>query len=570
MKILFTKKLLVAGILILAALFRFYNLNWDAGYHLHPDERFLVMVGTDIHLPKTFFDYLNPQVSTFNPVNIGQKFYVYGVFPVILNKLVSLILTMDTYDGQLYTGRVLSAFVELLTVIVIYKSLMLIKKHHKMPEEIVYYGTFFYAIAVLPIQLSHFYTVDTFLNFFGFTGFYLLIKYYYESKLRYFFMSALFFALALASKISAIYMFPLCAFFLLFTSMKKENRIYKLILLIYKKFSHQNLYIKIFTVFTISFISYGILIYIFLRLANPYYFDNQNFLIPKPNHTFIENIKILDSFNNKETTFPPSVQWLHTTPVLYSLYNLSLYGTGLLYFPFVITGLVFLSLRYRTKEMITVLLWITVFFLYQATRFSQPMRYFYVLYPFLAIAAGVGFYILTKQMRKIFIFCFLILTLFWPLCYLSIYIQPMTRVAASNWIYDNIAQDKIILGEHWDDALPFPKDGKSYRIELLPVFLPETTEKWKDMDKLLAQGDYLILTSNRGWGSIPKAQERYPETTKFYQDLFAGKSKYKKIKEFTSFPSLQYLGIPITIPDNQADESFTVYDHPIVMIFQKQ
>jgi len=57
--------------------------------------------------------------------------------------------------------------------------------------------------------------------------------------------------------------------------------------------------------------------------------------------------------------------------------------------------------------------------------------------------------------------------------------------------------------------------------------------------------------------------------TRFYQGLFAGKLPYKKVAEFTSYPSLTYLGIPLTFPDDCAEEAFTVYDHPRVMIFKK-
>ena len=37
-----TKRLLIL-ILILAAILRFTGINWDQGYHLHPDERAIVM-----------------------------------------------------------------------------------------------------------------------------------------------------------------------------------------------------------------------------------------------------------------------------------------------------------------------------------------------------------------------------------------------------------------------------------------------------------------------------------------------------------------------------------------------
>ena len=65
------EKTILFFILLVAALFRWYGLNWDQNQHLHPDERFLTMVGTAMQIPASFTDYLDPQVSTFNPENIN-------------------------------------------------------------------------------------------------------------------------------------------------------------------------------------------------------------------------------------------------------------------------------------------------------------------------------------------------------------------------------------------------------------------------------------------------------------------------------------------------------------------
>jgi len=68
-----TKTLLIC-LFLLAAAFRLIGLNWDQNQHLHPDERFLTMVGIAMKEPPTFVDYLNPTTSTFNPTNIGYPF----------------------------------------------------------------------------------------------------------------------------------------------------------------------------------------------------------------------------------------------------------------------------------------------------------------------------------------------------------------------------------------------------------------------------------------------------------------------------------------------------------------
>lgn len=158
----------------------------------------------------------------------------------------------------------------------------------------------------------------------------------------------------------------------------------------------------------------------------------------------------------------------------------------------------------------------------------------------------------------------------------SIYLREHSRVVASEWIYKNLKNNSLILTEHWDDGLPLPISppaggyDKKFRSEQLPVFDQDTPEKWQRMDEMLSQGDYYILSSNRAWGSIQTASQKYPLMNKFYKDLFEGRFKYKKIKEFMSYPEFQISNFKFQIDDSSADESFTVYDHPKVMIFKRQ
>ncbi len=77
--------------------------------------------------------------------------------------------------------------------------------------------------------------------------------------------------------------------------------------------------------------------------------------------------------------------------------------------------------------------------------------------------------------------------------------------------------------------------------------------------------DYIILASNRLYGSIPRSPWRYPVQTEFYKLLFEGKLGYKLAQTTQVTPEL----FGMRFDDQSADESFTVYDHPRVDIFQK-
>jgi len=537
--------IILSAIVILGFFLRTLNINWDQSFHLHPDERFLTMVGNALSLPQSFSEYINPQQSPFNPINKGFPFFVYGVFPVILNKIIALLLGNDTYNAFTIQGKILSAVFDSLIILFIYKTSKSLESYYKISPAIKYLASFLYAIAVLPIQLSHFFAVDTFLNFFMFASFYFSLLFYFKRRTRFIVFSALSLGLAFASKITAFFIVPLLLYFLVKGSWKKG--------------------VKKTIQYALIFL---ITLYATIRLANPYYFESSNILNPAPSKQFVASIQMLKSYENKEVWYPPSVQWIDKPPIIFSFYNLALFGLGPGLFISFLLGFFILLKDFRKSLFTAISILLIAFFFYQSTQFAKTMRYFIFLYPFFALYAGVGL-AYRNRISKIILWILLLLC---PLFFISIYLKDHTRVEASKWIYANIPTNSVLLHEHWDDPIPLQiKDANTQLfIETLPVFDLDTKDKWVTMDTLLEKGDYLILSSNRGWGSIPTVPEKYPRMSKFYADLFEGKLPYKKIKEFTSYPSLRYVGIPLDIPDDFAEESFTVYDHPRVIIFQKE
>jgi Dolichyl-phosphate-mannose-protein mannosyltransferase len=549
-----SSKLLLVGILFLATFFRFYDVNWDQNQHLHPDERFLTMVGIDMKLPHSFLQYLDPVASTFNPANIGHQFYVYGTLPVIMNKLFAIISGGDAYNEYTILGRMLSAFVDVLVVLFIFKTLALLEERYKLLPNTKYWGAFFYAVAVLPIQLSHFFATDTFLNAFLFFSFYFALRFCFTKKISWVILSAIFFGCAIASKVTAVFITPLLFYFFI---MAYSN--------------HWRILAKDIQRIIVHLLLFGVIAYIVGRIGDPYLFQTGNFLDPRISTLFLDNLKQLTSWSKPDAWFPPGVQWLHKTPILFGLTNLVLFGVGVGYTSCIGLGIYYLITKLRNNTFIAIFVWVLLFFLYQSLQTTQTMRYFLILYPFLAMLAGIGFTYFSQRANRLAQTILLIFVLIWPLLFFSIYTKPHSRVTASEWIFKTIPPHSVILTESWDDALPLSLgelSSQTYLIKEMPVFDPDTQQKWQTMDGLLNQGDYLILSSNRGWGSIPTVPERYPQMKKFYADLFADKTAYKQIAEFTSYPSLSYLGIPLTLSDDRAEEAFTVYDHPKVIIFK--
>src|SRR3989344_867887 len=537
-----SKKSKLVIILIIAAIFRLYGINWDQNQHLHPDERFLTMVTQSFTAPKNLWSYLDPKKSSFNPYNTGFNFFVYGSLPLTINKITSSIIKIDNFDYNNTTGII---------------------------------AAFLYSVSVLPIQLSHFFAVDTFLNFFIVLSFYFLILLISTKSIFNSIFIGFTLGLALACKISSVLFIPVIGMGLLFYLLKYKN---------FQKFLLAGILI------VISF-------YVSSRIADPGIFKNNNFLNPTPNPLFIANLKQLKSFDNPDEFFPPGIQWIKTKAIIFPLKNMILWGfgtpLGILVIPGVIYSAFILVKYFKPSNRLTdrlpagqvqqyggllILFWTLFLFIYQGVQFAKSMRYFLPIYPFLAIMTANFLLKCFETLKQRFgknivslIYCFVvILILVWPFSFISIYSKAHSRVTASNRIYKNFPPGSIISCEYWDDCLPLPLGQKNYtyyHTETLTLFDPDTPQKWQKINNQLAELDYLIMSSNRLWGSIPKVPGKYPITTKFYNDLFAGKLRFTKVAEFTSYPTIPILNI--RIPDDIADESFTVYDHPKVLIFQR-
>ena len=96
------------------------------------------------------------------------------------------------------------------------------------------------------------------------------------------------------------------------------------------------------------------------------------------------------------------------------------------------------------------------------------------------------------------------------------------------------------------------------RVEL-PLWDPDTLGQAGTLVAELGSADYLILASNRLSAPISRLRERYPMTSQYYRLLVARRAGLYS-RSPSSRPIPRRLGL--TIPDDHADESFTVYDHP--------
>ncbi len=584
-------------IFLFALALRVYGINWDQNQHLHPDERFLTMTVDAMVWPNSIREYLSPSISKLNPYNVGAGFYVYGTLPTTIIKYFSRFVLFSSfqYNNITLTGRIISAIGDIGVVILVF-----LISRTLFNRNVGILASFLYSISVLPVQLSHFFAVDTFLNFFIILSFYFLIKLISGKKTFYSILLGISYGSALACKISALYFFPVILLGLIFHQVKQKNlnSVAYLPAVVLTKAGHL-LLIVIFS-------------YLSFRIFDPHVFTG-NLFPPKISPQFIQNIEELRVFSTKESMFPPAIQWFKITPVIFPLKNIILWGLG---FPLgilsvlaVLSNIVTLArnlLKHKNFRSFfnfynhltiqqparpclagrqaaggfshfLILFWILFLFFYQGIQFTPSMRYFLPIYPFLAISTAnfSASYIFRGFAKfKFFILLFIVyclLLLVYPLSFLSIYSKPHSRVTASEWIYQNILLGSTLSCDAWDDCLPLNIEGigyaNQYNIIGMEPFAADTTEKQLKFQKQLNKLDYLVLTSNRAWGSLPKVPDKFPFMSKFYEDLFAGRLNFERVAEITSYPTIPLLNIPI--PDQSSEEAFTVYDHPKVLIYKK-
>lgn len=525
--------------------FRFLGLDFDQGTLQHPDERFLVMLVSQLSWPGSLTEFLDSSISPLNPFNLpGVSFYVYGNLPVFLGKAFT---DLNTYLGVVDLASPARILVTLADVAVFITVFFMTRK--LFDERTAWLAACLYGFMVLPIQLSNFFTVDPFLSLFLTLALARAVDVVRDTKLKTATAVGGWWGCALASKLSA----------LSFTAV-----IFAAGWVIIRKRGWRS-GISIVSVVLAS----AALVF---RILNPYAFSGIVSIDPR----FLEAFRILGETHKVEAWFPPSFQWVDRLPLIYPLQNLALFGVGLPLFMAATVGIAMALSRCRhhgDDGLVVVLVSLVSVFASVSVLHVQSMRYLLPAYPLLAVLAA---HALDASLRVRVVLPWRALpvvavvgaSLLWATAFSSIYRAPMTRVSASKWIHEHVPPGSVIGIEHWDDALPLRLAGfdaeKFQRVELEPV-APETPEKRERLLQQLDSVEYLILASERGYASVARLPDSFPIAIRYYEMLFDGSAGFRLVADIASYPRLGGL----VIRDDLAEEAFRVYDHPRVLIYEK-
>lgn len=654
--------MLLLVIVLIGAYFRLNGLfAWDEpSFRLHPDERFLTEVASQIRLPDSFERFIDSGRTPLNPRNGNYKFFVYGMLPHEITRTVAVLLTppdrlppqattpnnegvnpeyrlskafpqsiraLINPDGKDFTmeihriGRSVSAFFDLLSLLMVF-----LIARRLYGEKVAYLAALMSAGTATLIQQSHFFTVDATSTFFILLTLYYAVRIVQRGGVFDYVGAAIGVGGAIACRITL----ATVAVAVIVAVIARLQRAYV---------NEQRRAILRDVSLAIM---WGVLTLFAARTFGPDmfagtmadseprmilgnalgpdvmflddFFHGKGYFDIRPDDRFLQSMSDISRFASGEVDWPPTQQWAARPRYIFALSNMVFAGMGAplgvaAWLGFLVAG--YYLLRRRMMEHLIPWTWVLFFFGWQGGLFLMTMRYYLPIYGMLtifaawlvvhlashrltvfnklmhwmwqpgdaqlhfpralAIARGLSYMVVVPMLVVV------IGALAWGYAFTRLYTEDHTRVAASRWIYANIPPGSVISSESWDDGLPLGLDGRSadqFPGEAFPVYAEDELSKYfgdgsaenEGLLKQIDNVDYIILSSNRVYDTAGRLVMRYPALINYYKSLFDGSLGFELVAEFRSSPRLLGIEFPTAV---WAEEAFSVYDHPRVLIFKK-
>ncbi len=564
------QQLTLWGLTLLGLGLRLYNVNWDQGNNFHPDEREILFHVTAFTRPTSWSQFLDPVQSPLNP-----HFFAYGSFPLYLLALIAHLLGYNLADPANFVkitliGRVLSALFDSGTIFLSgWITLLLRKSSLSSAWNVALFAAALVAFTPLQLQLSHFYAVDTLLVFFvTLTLLSCVVLAQTEKLMRWSLIAGVAYGLALATKFSAAPLaIPLCISLFLHWHRRRDVIASCLALLLVA----------------------GITLLLFF-VTQPYALLDM--------HNYVQQVTEQSTIARGTFDVPFIRQFAGTLPYVYQIQNIVVWGMGLLLGISAFLGFFWLAWQSRRPEYRLwwiMLSWIAIYVAITGGFYVKFMRYMLPVYPALSVVAAAVLFMLVEKMRwgqysslarfdrfapilrRGLLGIVLAGTIFQGLALLNVYSAPNTRVQASRWIYAHLAEGSVLTYEQWDDPLPITVDGNDPSVFKqaaytsaggqtstgLDLYGDDTLQKAQQLAQLLPRLNAITMATDRLDKSIPRLPARYPLTIRYYQLLYSGQLGFHLAAQFENHPHL----FGITLDDSNADESYSVFDHPTARIF---
>ena len=628
-----TPRTLLIAILVLALALRFYGLTWDAGfsYTPHPDERAILDKVLGVSPPGLgeLRLLLDAEQSPWNP-----RWFNYGSLPLYVLKVAQLVGEpfLDDVNDVRALGRAVSGIADVATILAVYgiAALVFDRRTGLLAAALT-------ALAVIHIQLSHFFAVDTLQAMLAIAALYFMVRVAREGELRDSLFAGALVGLGLATKASQLpIVAPFIVAHLMFAFSLNGLNLNRL----KDKDPADRFELRLGTAIQ-GVVGGGALAFIALMVAQPYTLLDWG--------TFFSHVSEQSEMIRGIRDYPYTRQYADTAPYWYHIRQLAVWGYGLPLGIVAWAGLLYVSLRgmplkigaaylvvgwglpaaillashsaiaiaaaagisliallatlpLRSKNTqldVLLLCWVVPYFLITGAFHVKFMRYLLPIAPLLTLFGARALWALwdraaarRKTLRPLvgaLIALAVAGTAFYALAYVNgVYGSVHSAVRASEWLNRNAPYEAFVLKEHWEESLPNLRSD--FRFFDMPMYEDDRIGKLTLVADTLADADYLVFFSNRLYGTIPRLPERYPFTTEYYNLLFSEQLGYTLADVQTSYPSLFGIGLvedtlgrpdlpapsllrahiaaPLALNLGHADESFSVYDHPKVLIFE--
>lgn len=566
-------RLLLAAIAVLGFALRTWNIDWDAGQHLHPDERHWSFVLDRITAPDDPIEYFDTGDSPLNPYASFDSF-AYGTLPLFATKLSAAVLesgparplvdVLDTFgvdlvrpDGSLrfdgryqanLVGRLLSAICDSITIVLVGLIARLLAGRRAGVM-----GAAAYAIAVLPIQQAHFLGSDPWATMFVAASALAALHYGLGRGPAWLVASTALAGAAISCRVTAlgVLLMPAAALAIRLHRATDDRRR------------------------QVAALGAGVVAAtLVFRVTNPYAFSG---LALNPKWTAdVRSVAALAA----DYGFPPAVQWVGRGPI-YPLTQIVQYGLGPGSTLLAVTGCARLWRERHGSDGRAALgvlaMWPVGWIALAVISAVRTMRYNLPVYPLLALLAGLGAAGLIEAARahagwrrRASVAVLGVAgasAVVWGAAFVhGVYGHTNSRVAATEWIAANVPAGSAITVDAWDDGIPLALPGvPSYASVQLEPFAVDSYDKVRSLVERLDSADVIAVTSSRASGSVPRLPVSYPATIRYFEALADGRLGWQPLASFQNRPSLG----PLRFDTAGAEEAFSVYDHPPVALYVK-
>ena len=614
---------ILALILAVALALRLNGLNWDDGFGFHPDERDIYMRSDCMYqalanhpgfencgyvqaqpeitpgLPSLEV-FLDPERSPLNPhwFPLGSVLLYVLVY---FRSIFELFTDFSSMDMR-YAGRAISALADVGSVLMVF---LLGRRIYGVKIGLLAAGLT--ALAVIHIQNSHFYRPETFSALFTLASFWAIFRMMERKRLADSLLLGAFVGLAVAPKISGVVV--LCPVGLAYGyrlwDAVRSNRD-----------QDSEVWLRI-VAHGAATVAGGLVVF---AIASPYALLDFA--------SFKGDLAAQGHMVRNAGVWPFTIQYVGTAPYLYHIQQTAVWGLGLplgilawLAVPLTAATLFWTTGRFRADSIILVFVLVTL--VVQESFEVRFQRYLFTLMPLMILLGSRMLWwplerfggqpvadsgrrqrrmprtnrvmVLwrrrgeTLKWAAVGMVVFVVAaTAFYALAFQRVYERQHPAVTASQWINGNIAPGTAIISDnHWDEFVP---NLYEFDVWQYPVYETDTRAKMETLAGRLSDSEYLVFYSNRPYSSVSRDPDRFPNSARYYQLLFAGELGYSLEQSFHSYPGLWGVefrddpigaaGLPqpesvntvapgaLSFNLGYADDNVVGYDHPLVLLFR--